>query len=269
MLHPVRALLVLALTWVAALIPTMPARAQTEVDLALVIAVDISYSMDTDEQELQREGFAEAFRSPLVHDAIRHGMLGRIGVTYMEWAGSGDQQVIIPWTILDNIESLMAFADRIASIPLHRAQRTSVSGAIDAAANLFDGSGLEASRRVIDVSGDGANNQGRSVTHARDEALAKGITINGLPIMLKKPGSLDDPDLDLYFRDCVIGGPGAFMVPARERSQFQLAIKAKILLEVSGLPPSEEPLIRPVQGDATRRANCFAGEARWQDRFGN
>ena len=96
----------------------MPAQAQTEVDLALVIAVDISYSMDPDEQELQREGFAEAFRSPLVHDAIRHGMLGRIGVTYMEWAGADEQQVIIPWTVLDNSESLMAFADRIASIAL-------------------------------------------------------------------------------------------------------------------------------------------------------
>ena len=117
MLHPVRALLLAALVW-AALIPAMPAQAQTEVDLALVIAVDISYSMDTDEQELQREGFAEAFRSPLVHDAIRHGMLGRIGVTYMEWAGADDQQVIIPWTVLDNSESLMAFADRIASISL-------------------------------------------------------------------------------------------------------------------------------------------------------
>ena len=152
----------------------MPARAQTEVDLALVIAVDISYSMDTDEQELQREGFAEAFRSPLVHDAIRHGMLGRVAVTYMEWAGSADQHVIISWTILDNSESLMAFADRIASTPLRRAQRTSVSAAIDAAANLFDSSGLEATRKVIDVSGDGANNQGRPVTQARDEAVAKG-----------------------------------------------------------------------------------------------
>jgi hypothetical protein len=247
----------------------MPAQAQTEVDLALVIAVDISYSMDTDEQELQREGFAEAFRSLLVHDAIRHGMLGRIGVTYMEWAGSADQKVIIPWTILDNSESLMAFADRIASTPLQRAQRTSVSAAIDAAANLFDRSGLEATRKVIDVSGDGTNNQGRPVTHARDEAIAKGITINGLPIMLKKPGSLDDPDLDLYFRDCVVGGPGAFMVPAREKSQFQQAIKTKIILEVSATPLVGEPLVKLAQGDGTGRANCFAGEAGWRDRFGN
>lgn len=269
MLHPVRVLLLSAFAGVVTLLPIMPAQAQTEVDLALVIAVDISYSMDTDEQELQREGFAEAFRSPLVHDAIRNGMLGRIGVTYMEWAGSADQKVIIPWTVLDNAESLMSFADRIASTPLRRAQRTSVSGAIDAAADLFDDSGLEATRKVIDVSGDGANNQGRPVTHARDEAVAKGITINGLPIMLKKPGSLDDPDLEIYFRDCVIGGQGAFMVPARERSQFQLAIKAKILLEVSAAPPAGEPLVRPAQGDAERRANCLSGEAAWKDRTGN
>ena len=145
---------------------------------------------------------------------------------------------------------------------MRRAQRTSVSAAIDAAANLFDSSGLEATRKVIDVSGDGANNQGRPVTQARDEAIARGITINGLPIMLKKPGSLDDPDLDLYFRDCVIGGPGAFMVPARERSQFQLAIKTKILLEVSAAPPVGEPLVRPAQGDAARRANCLCGRGR-------
>ena len=268
MLHPVRALLLAALAWAAALLPSMPAQAQTEVDLALVIAVDISYSMDTDEQELQREGFAEAFRSPLVHDAIRHGMLGRIGVTYMEWAGSADQKVIVPWTVLDNSESLMAFADRIASTPLRRAQRTSVSGAIDAAANLFDSSGLEASRKVIDVSGDGVNNQGRPVTLARDEAVASGITINGLPIMLKKPGALDDPDLDSYFRDCVIGGPGAFMVPARERSQFQQAIKTKVILEVSGLTSPPAPLVRRTQ-TAAARADCMAGETRWRDRMGN
>jgi hypothetical protein len=268
MLHPVRLLVLAALACTAALIQPMPAQAQTEVDLALVIAVDISYSMDTDEQELQREGFAEAFRSPLVHDAIRNGMLGRIGVTYMEWAGSADQKVIVPWTVLDNSESLMAFADRIASTPLQRAQRTSVSGAIDAAAKLFGNSGLEATRKVIDISGDGVNNQGRPAPQARDEAVARGITINGLPIMLKKPGSLDDPDLDLYFRDCVIGGHGAFMVPAREKSQFQQAIKTKIILEVSGLTSPPAPLVRRVQtGEA--RADCMAGETRWRERMGN
>jgi hypothetical protein len=264
-----RVLLLVVFAWATSLIVTMPTRAQSEVDLALVIAVDISYSMDTDEQELQREGFAEAFRSPLVHDAIRNGMLGRIGVTYMEWAGSADQKVIIPWMILDSTESLTAFADRIVSTPLRRALRTSVSGAIDAAANLFEVGGLEATRKVIDVSGDGVNNQGRPAPQARDEAVARGITINGLPIMLKKPGSLDDPDLDIYFRDCVIGGQGAFMVPARDKSQFQEAIKAKILLEVSGVWRPRGSSIRPAQEHATRRADCFAGEIKWRERVGN
>src|SRR5690349_4588061 len=179
--------LVLVLT---ALVASPQARAQTEVDLALVLAVDISFSMDTEEQALQREGFAQAFRSPLVHEAIRGGLLGRIAVTYMEWAGSADQKVIVPWTVLDNSESLMAFADRIASTPLRRAQRTSISSAIDFSARLLEDSGLNAGRRVIDVSGDGPNNQGRLVIEARDAAVAKGIIINGLPIMLRQPGYL-------------------------------------------------------------------------------
>ncbi len=118
------------------------ARAETEVDLALVVAVDISFSMDTDEQALQREGFAEAFRSRLVHDAIRGGVLGRIAVTYMEWAGANDQKIIVPWTILDNPEGLLSFADKIASTPLSRAQRTSISSAIDFGARLLDESGV-------------------------------------------------------------------------------------------------------------------------------
>lgn len=242
-----------------------PARAETEVDLALVIAVDISYSMDPDEQALQREGFAGALRSPPVQDAIRGGLTGRIAVAYMEWAGQFDQRVIVPWTVVDNPESIMALAERIVTTPLHRAQRTSISGAIDAAVKLLDAGGFAATRRVIDVSGDGPNNQGRFVTLARDEAVRAGITINGLPIMLKAPGYLDIPDLDRYYKDCVIGGQGAFMVPAREREQFQQAIRTKILLEVAGRVP--EPLIRPAQAEP--RANCLAGETQWRDRMGN
>ena len=181
----------------------LPAIAQTEVDLALVLAVDISYSMDPEEQALQREGFAEAFRSPLVHDAIRRGMVGRIAVVYMEWAGASDQQVIVPWSVLDNPETILSFAHKIASTPLRRAQRTSLSGAIDFGVQLLARSGFEAMRRVIDISGDGPNNQGRLVMPARDEAVAKGITINGLPIMLRRPGYLDIPELDVYFKDAV------------------------------------------------------------------
>lgn len=250
----------------ALLVPSAPAEAETEVDLALVVAVDISFSMDTDEQALQREGFAQAFRSSKVHEAIRGGLLGRIAVTYMEWAGSADQQVIIPWTILDNSESLMAFADKIASTPLRRAQRTSISSAIDFSVKLLDTSEVEATRRVIDVSGDGPNNQGRAVMQARDEAIAKGITVNGLPIMLRKPGYLDIPELDLYYRDCVIGGQGAFMVPVRERDQFIDAIKTKILLEIANLAPPQSPIHR---AQITPNANCLTGEMQWRDRWNN
>src|SRR5215212_1348915 len=220
-----------------------PARAETEVDLALVIAVDVSYSMDVDEQTLQREGFIQAFRSPTVHDAIRRGLLGRIAVAYVEWAGAGDQKILLPWTVLDNPEDANAFAERLAEAPTRRAQRTSISGIIDFAARLLAESGFAAARQVIDVSGDGPNNQGRPVTTARDEALAHGVTINGLPIMLKAPGYFDILDLDLYYRDCVIGGQGAFMVPAREREQFREAVKTKVILEVAERAPPE-PLIQ-------------------------
>jgi hypothetical protein len=242
------------------------ARAETEVDLALVIAVDISYSMDPDELALQRQGFAEAFRAHEVQDAIRRGMLGRIAVVYFEWAGSWDQRIVVPWSILDGPEAADVFAEKIAAQPVRRAQRTSISGAIDFGVKLFGESHVEAMRQVMDISGDGPNNQGRPVMAARAEALAKGITINGLPIMLKAPGYLDIHDLDLYYRDCVIGGQGAFMVPAREREQFRAAIKTKILLEVAGRRPPE-PLIRPAEAEA--RMNCLIGENQWRDRMGN
>jgi hypothetical protein len=242
-----------------------PAVAETEVDLALVVAVDISYSMDPDEQQLQRDGFADAFRSREVQDAIRRGMLGRIAVAYMEWSGQYDQRVLIPWTVLDEHEAVMAFADRIAASPLRRANRTSISGALEAAVTLHAESGLSPTRRVVDVSGDGPNNQGRMVTLARDEVVRQGITINGLPIMLKTPGWLDIPDLDRYYRDCVIGGPGAFMVPARDKAQFQQAIKTKILLEVAGAIP-DAPLVQRAQ--AEEPANCLIGETQWRDRMG-
>ncbi len=256
----------LSLLWTCLALPAR-AQSETEVDLALVIAVDISFSMDTDEQALQREGFAQAFRSQQVHDAIRSGLTGRIAVTYMEWAGAPDQRVIIPWTILDNPESLMALADRIASTPLRRAQRTSISGAIDFSVRLLEESGVEAMRQVIDISGDGPNNQGRGVVQARDDALAKDITINGLPIMLRKPGYLDIPELDVYYRDCVIGGQGAFTVPVRERDQFIEAIKTKILLEIANLMPEQPPLINRIQSASP--TNCMAGEMQWRDRWSN
>jgi hypothetical protein len=242
------------------------ARADAEVDLALVIGVDISYSMDMDELALQRQGFAEAFRAAQVHDAIRRGMLGKIAVVYFEWAGAWDQRVVVPWTVLDGPDSAGSFAEKVAAQPVRRAQRTSISGAIDFGMKLLGESGVEATRRVMDISGDGPNNQGRPVVSARNEAVAQGVTINGLPVMLKSPGYLDIPALDVYYRDCVIGGQGAFVVLVREREQFPNAIKTKILLEIAGLAPPV-PLVQRVQGAAP--TDCMIGEQQWRNRMGN
>jgi hypothetical protein len=271
----IRAVLRLALVCVSALglISAGPARAETEVDLALVLAVDVSFSMDPDEQTLQREGFVEAFRSALVHDAIRRGAVGRIAVTYMEWAGAADQRVLMPWTILDSPGAAIAFADELARKPTRRAARTSISGAIDFSVKLLGEGDLAAIRKVIDVSGDGPNNQGRPVTAARADAVAAGITINGLPIALKAPGYFDIVDLDDYFRDCVIGGQGAFLVPARDKVQFRDAVKTKIIMEIAERPTPGRfaeagGLVIPAQAQAGR-TNCFAGEQQWRDRMGN
>ena len=257
----------------AALTPA-PARAEIEVDLALVIAVDVSFSMDPDEQSLQREGFIEAFRSPIVHDAIRRGALGRIAVSYMEWAGAGDQRLLLPWTVIDSPAGANEFADQLSRKPTRRASRTSISGAIDFAVKMQEESGVSAVRRVIDVSGDGPNNQGRSVLAARADAIARNITINGLPIMLKDAGYFDIQDLDLYYRDCVIGGQGAFMVPAKDKAQFRDAVKTKIIMEIASAPAAGRAAALDggslvILAQDTRRANCFAGEQQWRDRMGN
>ena len=243
------------------------ARSETEVDLALVLAVDVSLSMEPDEQELQRQGFIEALRSPEVHQAIDKGMLGRIAITYVEWAGASYQEVIVPWTVIEQPNDGLRFAERLAQSPTSRVGYTSISGAIDFSLQQLRNSGVQSVRQVIDVSGDGANNQGRTVTLARDEAVAQGITINGLPIMLKRPSSSwDIEDLDLYFQDCVIGGPGAFMIPVRAKHQFIDAIKTKIIREIAAQP---QPRVRIQPAQAVSSANCLAGEIRTRQRMGN
>ncbi|WP_375458544.1 DUF1194 domain-containing protein [uncultured Enterovirga sp.] len=241
----------------AAPVAATAAEAGQEVDVALVLAVDVSWSMDPDEQDLQRQGFIEAFRSPAVHDAIRKGMLGRIAVTYFEWASAAHQQVVVPWTVIDGSEGALAFADRLGRAPPGRAYYTSVSAAIDYGIELLARSGVEASRQVIDISGDGPNNDGRLVTTARDAAVGNGIVVNGLPIMLKRPTqSWDIENLDGYYRDCVIGGAGAFLVPVRERAQFVAAIRTKMVREIADAPAPA--LVRPAQAET--RADCSIGE---------
>jgi hypothetical protein len=241
------------------------ANTQTNVDVELVLAVDISYSMDPDEQALQREGYVAGLTSAEFLNALRQGMHGRIALAYFEWAGAADQRMVVPWRVVDGAATAEAFANAIMRAPYRRAYRTSISGALGFALPLFEESGYRGVRRVIDVSGDGANNQGIPVTVARDEALSKGVTINGLPIMLKRPalGNMDIENLDVYYEDCVIGGPGSFVIPIRERVQFKEATRTKLVLEVAG----RTPRVVPVSAEAPRMS-CTIGERLWQQRFG-
>ena len=214
-----------------------PARAETPVDLQLVLAVDISRSMDQDEQTLQRAGYVAALRDPDVIRAIEGGPLGRIALTYVEWAGHGLQTVLVPWTLIDGAEAAGRVADTLAAAPLQRLRRTSISHALTFSAAHFETSGFASPRRVIDISGDGPNNQGFTVTAARDAVLEQGITINGLPIMLKTgfpSGFFDVQNLDFYYEDCVIGGFGAFLVTVQDPGEFAGAIRRKLILEIAG-----------------------------------
>jgi hypothetical protein len=240
------------------------ALAQPAADLELVIAVDVSLSMDLDEQRLQRDGYVAAFRDPEVHKAIASGPHGRIVVTYMEWAGPPTQQVVIPWTSIDGADAARAFADRLETIPISRARMTSISAALQFSGRLFETSGYKGIRRVIDVSGDGPNNAGVPVVPVRDELVAQGVVINGLPIMLKlATGFFDLADLDRYYADCVIGGTGAFMIPIKEKSEFQTATRRKLLLEIAGheLPAR---LFRVQAAPAEPQMDCLVGERQWR-----
>jgi hypothetical protein len=237
------------------------------VDVELVLAVDVSYSMDMDELAIQREGYAQAIISKEFLQALKTGPNGKISVTYFEWAASSDQKIIIPWRVIDGPETADAVANEIMKTPIRRASRTSISGAINFAMPLFDENPYRGLRRVIDISGDGPNNNGSPVTVARDAALEKGITINGLPIMVKEPSysTMDIDNLDFYYEDCVIGGPGSFVVTIKDRDRFKEAIRTKLLLEVAGRTP--ERWIVPV-AEREPRVPCMIGEKIWQDRWG-
>jgi hypothetical protein len=237
-----------------------------DVDVALIIAVDVSYSMDPDEQALQREGYIIGLNSPEFLNALQQGLHRRIAVTYFEWAGASDQRVVVPWRLVDSPATAKAFTDEIAAAPYRRAYRTSISGALHFALPLFEDSGFHGLRRVIDVSGDGVNNQGDPVAIVRDEVLERGITINGLPILLKRPSfaTMDIENLDIYYEDCVIGGSGAFVIPIRERDQFREATRTKLVQEIAGREPA--PRVIPAAGKP--RIPCTIGERMWQERWG-
>ncbi len=237
------------------------AAAETPVDLELVLAVDVSLSIDVSEAGLQREGYIRAFRDPEVIRAIRSGILGQIAVAYIEWAGPYQRRVVVGWTLVDGDATAGALANALELSAPGSARRTSISGAIDYALPLFDGNGFEGTRRVIDVSGDGPNNAGGFVDRARDRAVAAGITVNGLPILDNGGGIYswyNIPDLDLYYRDCVIGGPGAFMVVAEDFHDFARAVRRKLILEIAG----HEPDLVPAQLRPDERASppCDIGE---------
>lgn len=261
--------LLLAAALLALLAPSSRAAAQVAVDVELVLAVDISYSMDFDELALQREGYITALTSKEFIDALRGGAHGKIALIYIEWAGTHEQTIVVPWTLIDGKAAADAFAAKLAAAPVRRTYRTSISGGLIFSAAQFGNGGFKGTRRVIDISGDGTNNQGALIEPTRDEIVAKGIIINGLPLQLKAPtGSmLDINNLHEYYEDCVIGGPGSFVVPVRSRDQFVNAVRQKLILEVSGITPSW--IAKPIPAVQPPRVSCTIGEQMWMQRWGN
>ena len=233
-----------------------------EVDVELFLAVDLSRSMTPYEIEIQRRGYAEALASDAVWAAIDSGLIGQIAVTYVEWAGEYAQRVIVPWTLIDSREDARGVAHVIHTGPGDGMRRTSISGALLYAADSIERNSFHGLRRVIDISGDGPNNQGRPVTRARDHVLEKGIIINGLPLMTRDEMSRvwDIPDLDEYYRRCVIGGPGAFVIPVLDWAQFADAVKRKLVLEISGITPR----VIPAQRRIAPEYDCLKGEKLWE-----
>ena len=219
------------------------ARAAEAVDLLLVFAADVSRSVDGDKFKLQREGYAAAVADRHVLDAIRSGRNGRIAVLFEEWSGFGNQKIVIDWTLIDGAKAAQSFGDRLLESPRSFADRTSISGGIDFAVAQFAHAPFTAERRAIDVSGDGTNNAGREVDHARDEALALGLTINGLAILSERPlpwnpEHTNPPGgLANYYREHVVGGPGAFVLVAREFNSFGQAIVKKLIAEIADATP--------------------------------
>lgn len=238
------------------LLTAVPATAQDrqDVDLALALAIDISGSIDPDEAKLQREGYVQAFRDPAIVRAILGGPNGRVAVAYFEWSDAWVQRLLIDWTLLDTAAAIDSFAKRLAAAPISIARRTSISGAIRYAIPLFGRNPYQPERKVLDISGDGSNNDGGLVTDQRHEALKQRIVINGLPIMNDRPNPFGFPsegDLDKYYLHCVTGGPRSFIEVARDFDDFPRAVRKKLLQEVADR--------------ATRRDVDLAGRVRLAD----
>jgi len=258
----------------AALIFAGSAGAKEYVDLELVIATDVSRSIDSDEARLQRQGIAAAFKSDDVVKAISSGVLQRITVAYVDYSSRDWNRLVIDWRVIRGRADAHAFADELLKAELTFGRRTSIADALEHATQLIESNDIEGTRRVIDVSGDGPDNFGRYVDTVRDETIAKRITVNGLPIINQANNVFSRynlPDLDLYYRGCVIGGPGAFLVVARDFKDFARAIRRKLILEIAGLTPPPEPRVwraqlapsdrvRPSPGGYTYAKGCDIGE---------
>ena len=219
---------------------TLPRRARAEgepVDVLLVLAVDVSRSVDDDEARLQREGYRAAVSDPQVIEAIRGGMIGAVAVAYVEWAGIEFQRLVLPWIRIGSAADAQMWAEKLAEAPRASLSWTSISGGLDFSRSVLAQAPYEATRRVIDVSGDGVNNSGGPVELARDRLVAEGVTINGLPIVNDRPtfGRMPPIPLDEYYRDSVIGGPGAFVIVAEDFQSFGNAVKRKLIREIAAL----------------------------------
>lgn len=241
----------------------------TPVDVELMLAVDVSYSMGPKELELQRRGYAEALIAPEVMQAIRTGYHQRVALTYVEWSGDYDQRVVRDWTLIENEDDLAAFAAALTARFDDSLRRTSISGVMDYAPLDFRTNGFKGERRVIDISGDGPNNMGRPVEIARDELVADGFVINGLPLMTRDI-ERDNPffdlaDLDLYYEACVIGGPLSFVVPVKSWKEFPAAVRRKLVLELAGRLPASEVTPAAWVGRTEAGYDCLIGEKIWEE----
>lgn len=262
---PFRAAAGIALAAALHLVPAPASAQNVPVDLELILAVDVSGSMDFEELQVQRRGYVEALKHPEVMDAIEGGIFGRIAVTMVEWAGDYSQRVVMPWRMIDTEADAIAASDTVAAQPVDNMRGTSITGLLDYTRDMFDGNGFEGTRQVIDISGDGPNRSGGLVTAARDRTVARGIVINGLPIVLK-PGiwmtsSLTPEQLEIYYEDCVIGGFASFIIGVREKEELVTAIRRKMILEIA----LSQPRILPAQlYSPVPRIDCEIGEKLWQ-----
>jgi hypothetical protein len=230
------------------------------VDAEIVLAVDASRSMDLDELRVQRDGYLAALDHPDLIRAITAGRLRKVAIAYVEWAGEIRDGALVPWRIIETPEDAAALSAEIAATPVVRGRGTSISRAIAFSSALLDDGSVDGARQVIDISGDGANNSGPPVVEARDAAVARGITVNGLPVMTAPGGSM--AELDRYYEECVIGGLGAFVMVAHGWEDFADTLRRKLIMEISGIAP--EPRVVPAQYEPM---DCLIGEKTFRWRF--